>query len=348
MFFLFLSCYGPQDYDLFTEVYSVKLDRSGDGTLKLRVPDNVSSFIATAESTGRVSLKSIVGPGSETVLRASDWSNGPKNLSNGLLAYFTDATVQWPIRDADGYLSKGVWRLNWSSEESAKQRIDVSVTTGVDNDWTAGYLDVSICYDYSIGSQAELINAIEKAFDYWEELYEMQNIRLNRHNCSGDFSLDLSIFQPIEELDSHRADFPEGTLILIVGEQIDMNAFQLGFSGSIPGMLSEHPRGYVGLSWLSHAGSDGVFSSQEIQIFGETMGHEVGHYLGVFHPVELDFLGTDALSDTPTCSSTPECSEIFENHLMHASPVCTLFSCSPQYDISTQQQGVLQRYTGVH
>ena len=348
MFFLLFSCYGPQASDLLTEVYSLKLDGSGDGTLKLRVPDNVSSFIATAQSPERVSLESIVGPGSETVLRASDWSEGPKNLSNGLLAYFTDATVQWPIRGLDGEPSKGVWRLNWSSPKAAKERIDVTVTTGVDQDWTDGYLDVAICYGDSIGSQLEVTNAIEEAFNYWEELYDAQNIRLKRHSCSGDFSQDLSIFQPLEELSSYRADFPDGTVILLVGEQIDMSLFQLGFSGSVPGILSAHPRGYVGLSWLSHAGSDGVFSSQEIQIFGETMGHEVGHYLGAFHPVELDFLETDALSDTPTCSSTAECSEIFENHLMHASPVCTLFSCSPQYDVSPQQQETFHRYTGVH
>ena len=92
---------------------------------------------------------------------------------------------------------------------------------------------------------------------------------------------------------------------------------------------------------------DGTFDDEDIRIFGETMAHEVNHYLGLFHPVEVDFARWDALGDTPNCSDESNCHEVLAENLMFPYPICSLTSCLPQETLTEQQKGVLHRYVGV-
>jgi hypothetical protein len=71
----------------------------------------------------------------------------------------------------------------------------------------------------------------------------------------------------------------------------------LGISGGIPGppSINTLPHGGVILS-LAHMGEDS-------STFGETLAHEAGHYLGLFHLSESEGTSHDPLLDTPECSA---------------------------------------------
>ena len=42
-------------------------------------------------------------------------------------------------------------------------------------------------------------------------------------------------------------------------------------------------------------------------MFGETMAHEIGHYMGLYHPVEASYNYWDALEDTVECGTWNAC-----------------------------------------
>ena len=84
-------------------------------------------------------------------------------------------------------------------------------------------------------------------------------------------------------------------------------------SSSIPGPAIVTVRSAVAISLLEHQGGDGVFSAEETTVLGETFAHEAGHYLGLFHPVEVDdanagtFTDEDPVLDTAVCTTVTDC-----------------------------------------
>ena len=139
-------------------------------------------------------------------------------------------------------------------------------------------------------------------------LYEDNNISVIEESCDEEFPNELSLLAPIDTVADIRAQLSPETMLVVFGSWIDSDPMRLGYSGSIPGPIAPHPRAYIGVSWMAHAGVDGEFSEQDIRIMSETIAHETGHYLGLFHPVELDFSALDALDDTPECDNLNECS----------------------------------------
>lgn len=72
----------------------------------------------------------------------------------------------------------------------------------------------------------------------------------------------------------------------------------LGISGGIPGPHGiQNPKNAVLVSIGAHE-IQGTISGS---LLGETMAHEIGHWLGLFHTTEEDGLEFDILEDTPQC-----------------------------------------------
>lgn len=93
-----------------------------------------------------------------------------------------------------------------------------------------------------------------------------------------------------------------------------MNLFIIQDYADEPGTLGEAAGipGPVGLFGMDGAGVivavDGHYWGSELdtQTMGETMAHEVGHQMGLFHTTEDDGSRTESLEDTPACPASAD------------------------------------------
>lgn len=72
----------------------------------------------------------------------------------------------------------------------------------------------------------------------------------------------------------------------------------LGVSAGIPGALGLHGAEATGLVFSG----DGLSRGAQVTV-GQTLAHEVGHFLGLFHTTEQTGGGRDQLDDTPVCTT---------------------------------------------
>ena len=101
----------------------------------------------------------------------------------------------------------------------------------------------------------------------------------------------------------------------------------LGLAGGIPGPLTPTGSTGVAVNLGEGAGRDGRYDAMETRLLGETLAHEVGHFLGLFHPMELPESGEaiehwDSFDDTPDCLRFDVCVANLGDNLMFPSPVC--------------------------
>ena len=78
----------------------------------------------------------------------------------------------------------------------------------------------------------------------------------------------------------------------------------LGISPGIPGAAGLHGSPASGVIFATEGllGQGNAFYSGN-DLLGQTMAHEVGHFLGLFHTTELGGRSADPISDTPECPS---------------------------------------------
>jgi hypothetical protein len=100
----------------------------------------------------------------------------------------------------------------------------------------------------------------------------------------------------------------------------------LGFAGGIPGPIALHGTAASGVMIAvdSHRDEDEALDTQTM---GETLAHELGHQLGLFHTTEPDGSSFDNLADTPECPldndsdgdgelSAEECADLDGSYVM--------------------------------
>jgi hypothetical protein len=135
-------------------------------------------------------------------------------------------------------------------------------------------------------------------------------------------------------------------LQVIVGEQIRNERGTYGVSAGVPGTTLQTRHSYVVLSWLAHSGIDATFDADEIELMGETMAHEVGHYMGLFHVVEGGYSAWDALDDTVDCTRPRDCEDALGTNLMYPYSICSQSGCVNADQMTLDQVAVKQRYMG--
>jgi len=131
-----------------------------------------------------------------------------------------------------------------------------------------------------------------------------------------------------------RSDLLSVNVFFIRGFAGNMGS-TLGVSAGIPGVAGIH--GSPGTGLVFSANNLGRRGGNELT--GQTLAHELGHFLGLFHTTERGFGGTDPIDDTPACpdigNGNPNCPDV--NNLMFP-----LASWSGTAEITTGQSIVLR------
>ena len=323
--------------------------------VRVEVEEGDASFQVTGEvdENSRMSLIQIQDPSGQVVVHWSDWWDSAQSLMDGFFGYSPTTAVQWPVRDVDGTLQPGTWQVRLQAHRPNYQPLpqhDMSVTTMTKADDDLGNSDVKVQIVWADGveSDPEVKSNVEAAVDRWREVWSSYGLVLDETFISSTLDPNLGFtYTGSEEVKA--LDKEEGALRLIVGEKIVTSDYgpengTYGISAGIPGSAQQTRETFVVLSWFVHAGVDGQFSDDETRLMGETMAHEVGHYMGLYHPVEDGFEYWDALDDTPECRNGNTCEDQLGTNLMFPYSICNNQGCVVTDQMSAGQVAVKQRY----
>lgn len=261
------------------------------------------------------------------------------------------SSLNWPITDGwlqiakhkvqFGLVDRG---LNYTAGDA-----EVSVVLKNDLDLETGTLLINLVYAGETGDDPEIVGAVDEATAIWTAMYANIGIDLviETFEWEGEGALEAPGLGDGEAyLDiSERSPFG-GVNVVIVADILAQRDIY-GYAGDIPGPMVASSRSAVAINIAEAAGADGVFDDLELQILGETMAHETGHYLGLYHPVESTYDKWDALDDTVDCNSQPSCEDLMGTNLMFPFPICNSTGCTRQEQLTENQAMVTHRYVGV-
>ncbi|MCB9664869.1 MAG: hypothetical protein H6732_12210 [Alphaproteobacteria bacterium] len=331
-----------------------------DGIVELAfdVEEGETSFAATFSVADEdlVFVSHLDAPGEADLLVARDWWDADRNRTNAVFSAATN-TLVWPIGAADRPLDPGRWSME--AVPDAPQPMGVHLAIKRDVDLQSGALAVRVRLARSVADDPGLADGVDEAVRRWkDEIYAPLGV---------DLDVDFDVWEGTDVLGSPgfadpqvyrqvTADVPLRTLLVLVLEEIDDGVGIFGASGGIPGPLVPSDRSVVTISALEAAGADLAFAGagrdQELDLFAETIAHEVGHYLGLFHPAELPVGGRvstwDALDDTAECSTFEACVGALGGNLMFPTPLCATGEsrCTAfvaQRQVTSAQAGVVHR-----
>ena len=327
---------------------------SADGLISLEIPvqDADSNFLLTViAQEGLTSLEAVYDPDGNIVLDAYDWFNADQGLTDAVYAESNDMVLNWPPRMGDMPLREGNWVVEFSTLDNQgyySSDIEGTAFTQIkqDSDFTQGTLVLSIGISPESYAEPDVVQAVNDAVDCWTEMWEPMGLSLDVSISEMNISNELPWPSESPAIESLSASGSERDLLMLVGESIENEEGTFGIAGSVPGTLLSTQRAAVVISWLENAGVDGIFQEEDVQLMCETMAHELGHYLGLYHPVEMDYDAWDALDDTVMCTDEFVCESELGDNLMYPYPVCSLNDCVNQVNLSENQLGVIHNYTG--
>ncbi len=258
------------------------------------------------------------------------------------------SVLGYPMLPDDLPLEPGRWWLTAGAVGTdltfAEGALTVDLWFAQDDDDRAGALEVVLHLADGLEADPVLVSALEEASTQWESLYAGYDITLSL--ATEPWTGESPQIPGFDTPDAWRAisEGPVRRVHVVVVDAIAALPGAYGLAGGIPGAIGSTPASGVLLSASLARGADGQLSDEEVRLLSETLAHEVGHYLGLFHPVEIQWDRWDALADTPDCTSESDCVDALANNLMFPFPVCALVACIPQNALTDAQVGVAQRH----
>lgn len=288
--------------------------------------------------------------GNQVVFRADAEVNSDRALTNAGYIGHT-VSFNWPI--TEGFLTTVRQELQFGLVDRSLAytagTAEVSVVLKNDTDLESGRLKVNIVFAGNTRGDPEVVEAIDDAVVIWRDIYTDIGIDLDIEffDWDGPGSLGAPGIGNLEEYEEISDQTPFGGVNLVVVDDIVGQGTIYGFAGDIPGPLVASGRSAVAVSVALAAGTDGVFSGGDLQLLAETMAHETGHFIGLYHPVEGSYEKWDALDDTIECNTDVSCVDLMGRNLMFPFPVCNSQGCLTQNQITEDQASVAHRYVGV-
>lgn len=325
----------------------------GFATFRVDITDEdtlLASF--NAESPYLTYISSVTDPNGNVVVDGEALVFEDTSLTGGI---FLDDTVSvnYPIIPGQS-LSAGEWKVKVGVTDQqgyyvSGANVEVGAQLKHDDSFETGVLNVDVVYVGDAATDTTAIAAIEQGVLYWKDLYAQIGIdvQVNYLEYDGANTFPAPGYGGDQDYIAIAEESPLRAVNLVVVEDIEDGDGLYGLAGGIPGPLLATPQSGVAVSIATSAGPDLEFSDEEIGILGETLAHEVGHFTGLFHPVEASFDAWDALDDTPQCRNDNDCTEELGANLMFPYPVCYSNGCIPQDELTNDQGSVSNRYTAV-
>jgi len=345
---------GPEPTQSLIEIteWSVNTTAAGPTDVLISVGPGVTAFMLTGDSRKDVWMESVLDPDGEVVLDWQDWWTSDESLTEAVLGYSSTTALNWPIREVDPALREGDYTVRVAAlggnGDYTTAKIDLTLHAKTDPDLQQGKVYARIVYTGQVDEDADVVAATEEAVERWREIWAMHGLDLiESYDSAPTIDADLGFWRSGDDaLIDVAAELETGSVVVYVGESVDGDFDTYGVAGGIPGTLIASPMTYVVVSWLSHAGFDAQFTNKEKSMMGETMAHEVGHYMGLFHPVEDGYNYWDALDDTPRCETWRTCEEALGANLMFPYSICSGSDCVATEELTADQHGVAHRYAG--
>lgn len=335
-------------------------DSSGNADVSFSVPAGTSKFSITVTSDTAIVITSVSNQ------NGSDYiTPGGVDVSSAREIVPNVHSVNVPSRIADGTLDSSItYNISVKVGDSADGvtlvprggiPVTFTVDTTNDTDFSGGVLQVNI---FRVGTAAQdpsLEGVIQAAISEMKRIYGNAGLQVNSNiiDVSGPAVLpDPGSGGSFYLSASSLAQSP-GVNIFIGSDIENFHGTALGIAANIPGSPIPTVRSAVAVSLIAGAGRDGSYSDEETRLLGETFAHEAGHYIGLFHPVDISGLTvifTDPLSDTPTCSFRASCESngSLNSNLMFPNPVIGNDGALIHQDnLTDEQRGVMQRYSAV-
>lgn len=268
----------------------------------------------------------------------------------------------WPIDDGDAELTGEQLRVVVGAitadgaNLSAGSRIDVNAILTNDEDFTVGELTVYVHWTAGLEQDPDLKRSVDQGLARMQDIYAEQGVNViieTRTQEDDPLLAEGTLARPgfgsPEAWEAISASTDDLALDLVLVDTIaGTDAAVLGAAGSIPGGILPTERSGVIISTSANAGPDLTFSEEEVDLLGTTIAHEVGHMLGLFHPVETSYDRWDAVDDTEKCQGPAGCQGQLGTNLMYPTALCSDTSCLVQDGLTPGQVAVLHRYAGVN
>ncbi|MCB0345482.1 MAG: hypothetical protein KDD66_10205 [Bdellovibrionales bacterium] len=192
-----------------------------------------------------------------------------------------------------------------------------SVIAKNDSNLGAGRLKLKV---FLVGSFAQSnVSAVNTALSVASSIYAARGITVDADvfSVSGGNSIPDPAEGDVFYLSNINSDAAVNVFMGETIDAVDNNGLLLGRAGGAPGAQVPTIKSIVGIDMGNHAGANGIFNGDEPTTMGGTIAHEVGHFLGLFHPVEIQTIGSnlgnttfvlgDTLTDTPSCTVGSQC-----------------------------------------
>lgn len=325
---------------------------AGEINVSVDVAGEAAVLLTAQTSDGSlVFIQEVVDPSGNTVFSAEDaWNDSAHSVTMGVYPFPT-SSLNWPIDGST--LAAGNWQFLLGVVDSSyyyQAGVPVQVDLLLKNDasMSSGAVHINLVYAGAASADTELARAMVGATAHWQTIYAEMGITVTFEEWTYDNGdLPGPGLGNAEDFRAIAASTEVRSVNVVLVPQIQDGDGLYGMAGGIPGPLVSTDRTAVVISALTSSGPDLTFSDEEERILAETMAHEVGHYLGLFHPVEMTWDTWDSLSDTPSCSGESNCETSLGSNLMFPYPVCSYTSCVQQGELTAEQSSVANSHVVV-
>ncbi len=306
-------------------------------------------------------IERLVAPDGTVVSKWQTWWNGPRDLSDAFWPYYQEVSLGWPMRASDGEIQPGTWTVDVATVDADWDYlggVDVAASARIrgDDDPATGTIRVALVWADvtplwrstrnmagALQEEPGVADAVAAAVERWREVWAPASLTLELREVSSALSADmLPPWDPDSEVADAAALADDGEIVVLMGDLMGDSFYWYGVSGGVPGPLEVTGHSAILVSWLPHAGADAAFDADEIGLFGETLAHEVGHYVGLQHPVQSDYQRWDAIDDTVECKGPADCESQLGENIMFPYSICDADGCVDTFALTTDQIGQLQ------